>query len=156
AEAGGPRVPPRRRVRAAHPDGRAGGPRGAACARVRTLDPISPRFTVLHSPSRGRVWLVDQPDSLSWRFSMFRSSLLALCLAVLCSCSDSLPPAPVLPTAPPPGSEIALARSIAPAGATLKLTRVAHSSVLLDFGGPVVLTDPWFSEKAGYYHGEPL
>ena len=35
------------------------------------------------------------------------------------------------------------------------LTRIAHSSALLDFDGSVVLTDPWFSEKPGYYHGEP-
>jgi L-ascorbate metabolism protein UlaG (beta-lactamase superfamily) len=43
--------------------------------------------------------------------------------------------------------------------ATLTLRRVVHASVLLDFGGPTVLTDPWFSEKDGfpaYYWGEPL
>lgn len=38
----------------------------------------------------------------------------------------------------------------------LGVTRVAHASALLDFDGAVVLTDPWFSEKAGYHHGEPL
>jgi L-ascorbate metabolism protein UlaG (beta-lactamase superfamily) len=36
------------------------------------------------------------------------------------------------------------------------LTRVTHSCALLDFDGQVVLTDPWFSEKPGYYRGEPL
>ncbi len=36
------------------------------------------------------------------------------------------------------------------------VTRIAHASVLLDFGGSVVLTDPWFSEKMHYHHGEPL
>lgn len=36
------------------------------------------------------------------------------------------------------------------------VTRVTHSCVLLDFDGRVVLTDPWFSEKAGYHRGEPL
>lgn len=36
------------------------------------------------------------------------------------------------------------------------VTRVTHSCVLLDFGGHVVLTDPWFSEKPGYRRGEPL
>ena len=36
------------------------------------------------------------------------------------------------------------------------LTRVVHASVLLDLDGSVVLTDPWFSEKPGYRHGEPL
>jgi len=38
---------------------------------------------------------------------------------------------------------------------TLTITRIAHSSVLIDFDGQRVLTDPWFSEKFGYYHGEP-
>ena len=38
---------------------------------------------------------------------------------------------------------------------TLTITRIAHSSVLIDFAGYRVLTDPWFSEKFGYYHGEP-
>jgi L-ascorbate metabolism protein UlaG (beta-lactamase superfamily) len=37
----------------------------------------------------------------------------------------------------------------------LTLTRIAHSTVLLDFDGERVLTDPWFSERWGYYHGEP-
>lgn len=39
---------------------------------------------------------------------------------------------------------------------TTTLTRVTHSCVLLDFDGHRVLTDPWFSEKPGYYRGEPL
>jgi L-ascorbate metabolism protein UlaG (beta-lactamase superfamily) len=36
---------------------------------------------------------------------------------------------------------------------------VVHASVLLDFGGAKILTDPWFSQKGGfpaYYWGEPL
>ena len=36
------------------------------------------------------------------------------------------------------------------------VTRVTHSCALLDFQGQVILTDPWFSEKPGYYRGEPL
>jgi hypothetical protein len=36
------------------------------------------------------------------------------------------------------------------------LTRVVHAAVLLDFDGHQVLTDPWFSQKPGSYHGEPL
>jgi len=43
--------------------------------------------------------------------------------------------------------------------ATLTVWRVVHASVLLDFGGEKVLTDPWFSQKRGfpaYYWGEPL
>lgn len=39
--------------------------------------------------------------------------------------------------------------------ATLTLTRVAHSTTLIDIDGHIILTDPWFSEKWGYYHGEP-
>ena len=38
----------------------------------------------------------------------------------------------------------------------LILTRVAHSTTLLDFDSELILTDPWFSEKPGYYYGEPL
>src|SRR5947208_12526063 len=37
----------------------------------------------------------------------------------------------------------------------LTINRIRHSSVLIDFDGYRVLTDPWFSEKFGYYHGEP-
>jgi L-ascorbate metabolism protein UlaG (beta-lactamase superfamily) len=39
--------------------------------------------------------------------------------------------------------------------AALTITRILHSSVLLDFDGSTILTDPWFSERPGYYHGEP-
>ena len=35
------------------------------------------------------------------------------------------------------------------------VTRIGHATVLLDFGGCRILTDPWFSERWGYYHGEP-
>ncbi len=38
---------------------------------------------------------------------------------------------------------------------TTAMTRIVHTSVLLDFDGTTVLTDPWFSEKPGYYPGEP-
>lgn len=34
------------------------------------------------------------------------------------------------------------------------LTRVAHACTLLDFDGHTILTDPWLSEKTGYYQGE--
>ena len=39
---------------------------------------------------------------------------------------------------------------------TFTITRVAHACVLLDFAGHRLLTDPWFSERRGYYRGEPL
>jgi L-ascorbate metabolism protein UlaG (beta-lactamase superfamily) len=35
------------------------------------------------------------------------------------------------------------------------VTRIGHATVLLDFGACRILTDPWFSERWGYYHGEP-
>jgi L-ascorbate metabolism protein UlaG (beta-lactamase superfamily) len=38
---------------------------------------------------------------------------------------------------------------------TLTITRIAHSSVLIAIDGHAVLTDPWYSERPGYYHGEP-
>jgi len=38
---------------------------------------------------------------------------------------------------------------------TLTITRTGHASVLVDFGGGRVLTDPWFSKKFGYYLGKP-
>ena len=49
------------------------------------------------------------------------------------------------------------ADSVRPAVPTAEvvLRRIAHASVLLDFGGYRILTDPWFSERWGYYHGEP-
>lgn len=34
------------------------------------------------------------------------------------------------------------------------VTRVVHACVLLNFDGHAILTDPWLSEKAGYYQGE--
>jgi L-ascorbate metabolism protein UlaG (beta-lactamase superfamily) len=37
----------------------------------------------------------------------------------------------------------------------LVVTRIGHATVLLDFDGCRILTDPWFSERWGYYHGEP-
>ncbi|HEV2917128.1 MAG TPA: MBL fold metallo-hydrolase [Candidatus Babeliales bacterium] len=38
----------------------------------------------------------------------------------------------------------------------LVITRIDHACVLLQFNGLTILTDPWFSEKTGYYRGEPL
>jgi L-ascorbate metabolism protein UlaG (beta-lactamase superfamily) len=38
---------------------------------------------------------------------------------------------------------------------TLTITRIAHSSVLIAIDGHTILTDPWYSERPGYYHGEP-
>ena len=58
----------------------------------------------------------------------------------------ALAPAQFLPLRPTPG----LSQS------GFSVTRIGHASVLLDFGNAKVLTDPWFSEKSHYHHGEPL
>ena len=38
----------------------------------------------------------------------------------------------------------------------LTITRITHASVLIQWGDEAVLTDPWFSEKPLYHHGESL
>ncbi len=38
---------------------------------------------------------------------------------------------------------------------TTTVHRVVHASVLVDFDGARILTDPWLSEKPGYLQGEP-
>lgn len=38
---------------------------------------------------------------------------------------------------------------------TTTVQRVVHASVLLDFAGARILTDPWLSERPGYLPGEP-
>ncbi|MFI9634412.1 MBL fold metallo-hydrolase [Nocardia sp. NPDC051929] len=38
---------------------------------------------------------------------------------------------------------------------SVSVTRVVHASVLLDFGGARILTDPWLSERPFYRQGEP-
>ena len=37
---------------------------------------------------------------------------------------------------------------------TTTMHRVVHASVLLDFDGTRILTDPWLSERPGYCQGE--
>ncbi len=75
---------------------------------------------------------------------------IALAL-VLSACGTT--PAPVRQE--PPRDAITIELADGPA-APLTVTRVAHASVLLDFDGDVVLTDPWFTESSQYHHGEPL
>jgi len=38
----------------------------------------------------------------------------------------------------------------------LTITRITHSCHLIQIGDQVVLTDPWFSERAAYHPGEPI
>lgn len=67
-----------------------------------------------------------------------------------------LRPAPVLTGPAPAGLVAKLKGSSGQAPGAFSVTRVAHASVLLDFGNATVLTDPWFSEKTHFHHGEPL
>jgi L-ascorbate metabolism protein UlaG (beta-lactamase superfamily) len=62
-------------------------------------------------------------------------------------------PAPVVGAKPADARPIAAASETAP---PLSITRIAHASVLLDFDGVRVLTDPWFTEMLHYHQGEPL
>jgi L-ascorbate metabolism protein UlaG (beta-lactamase superfamily) len=67
-----------------------------------------------------------------------------------------LSPAPVISGAPPAGLSAKLKASPGQTPGAFTVTRIAHASVLLDFGNATVLTDPWFSEKTHFHHGEPL
>ncbi len=82
-------------------------------------------------------------------------SLAALAAGGALAASFLLAPrqtAPVV-SGPPPA---ALAAKLNGSPGAFSVTRIAHASVLLDFGNATVLTDPWFSEKLHYHHGEPL
>ncbi len=39
---------------------------------------------------------------------------------------------------------------------SISFVRIGHATTLISVGNKHILTDPWFSEKKGYYHGEPL
>ncbi len=71
-----------------------------------------------------------------------------------------LQPAPALSGPPAEALSATLkAKPKSPAGlapGAFSVTRIAHALVLLDFGIATVLTDPWFSEKTHFHHGEPL
>jgi L-ascorbate metabolism protein UlaG (beta-lactamase superfamily) len=67
-----------------------------------------------------------------------------------------LQPAPVRTGAVPAAQSIALRPTAGGVASGFSVTRIAHASVLLDFGNAKVLTDPWFSEKLHFHHGEPL
>jgi L-ascorbate metabolism protein UlaG (beta-lactamase superfamily) len=64
--------------------------------------------------------------------------------------------APVLSGPPRAALAAKLKSSPGKVPGAFSVTRIAHASVLLDFGNATVLTDPWFSEKLHYHHGEPL
>jgi L-ascorbate metabolism protein UlaG (beta-lactamase superfamily) len=68
----------------------------------------------------------------------------------------TLRPAPVRTGPPPAPLSVKLKATPGQAADAFTVTRIAHASVLLDFGNATVLTDPWFSEKTHFHHGEPL
>jgi len=75
-----------------------------------------------------------------------------LCLAlVIAGCGTT--PARVVAERPRPLPPVAVAGR---APGRVAITRIAHASVLIDFDGEIVLTDPWFTESSQYHHGEPL
>jgi L-ascorbate metabolism protein UlaG (beta-lactamase superfamily) len=64
--------------------------------------------------------------------------------------------APTLPALAEPLPEVVLGEGETAGAPRLTLTRVAHSAVLLDFDGVRILTDPWFTQREGYFQGEPV
>jgi L-ascorbate metabolism protein UlaG (beta-lactamase superfamily) len=92
------------------------------------------------------------------RVLMYGLGLGAACAGAVSLLGASFLLSPVW-LAPAVGTRPADAVSIAPSKTTaapLAVTRIAHASVLLDFDGVRVLTDPWFTEKWHYHQGEPL
>ena len=90
--------------------------------------------------------------------------VVAISIAALAACAGlaasfllaPLRPAPTLTQSVSVPLQAKLKGLSAPAASAFSVTRIAHASVLLDFGNATVLTDPWFSEKTHYHHGEPL
>jgi L-ascorbate metabolism protein UlaG (beta-lactamase superfamily) len=80
--------------------------------------------------------------------------LLGVVVAALLAWPAS--PAPVVSSRPADAPPARIVSPAEPVAARLAVTRVAHASVLLDFDGEQVLTDPWFTETEEYHHGEPL
>src|SRR4051812_36549189 len=81
------------------------------------------------------------------RIASMKTTLATLLLLSGCS----LTAAEVIATPPPDAAPIEVSLP-----ARLAVTRIAHASALIELGEVKVLTDPWFSEKAAYHHGEPL
>jgi L-ascorbate metabolism protein UlaG (beta-lactamase superfamily) len=90
-----------------------------------------------------------------WLFT----AVLVLCAAAALAASfffAPLVPAPVRTGAVPPAQYITLRPTPGNAISGFTVARIAHASVLLDFGNAKVLTDPWFSEKTHFHQGELL
>lgn len=54
----------------------------------------------------------------------------------------------------PPALTMRLPRAAAEPALPLRITRIAHASVLIQYGDGALLTDPWFSERPLYHPGE--
>src|SRR4051812_13047921 len=81
---------------------------------------------------------------------------LALAGALVTFLVNRVVAVPVISSRPPDAPAVhAVSTAQAPPG-RLAVTRIAHASVLIDFAGAVVLTDPWFTDTEEYRHGEPL
>lgn len=96
--------------------------------------------------------------TLQLRRLLLPAIIIARSVAVLAASFFIAPlgPAPVRAGAAPPAQSIALRPFAGSTASGFSVTRIAHASVLLDFGNAKVLTDPWFSEKMHFHHGEPL
>ena len=85
-----------------------------------------------------------------------RQTKISIVIAVaifLQSCSTTLLVSPVRETYP---QKLFSWSSLKPTADTIQFVRIAHATTLITVGNKIILTDPWFSEKSGYYHGEPL
>ena len=63
--------------------------------------------------------------------------------------------APVISAPPPPVAPVVIRGRGGPT-APFSVERISHATVLFDFDGARILTDPWFTEAPEYHHGEPL
>ncbi|MGA9522024.1 MAG: MBL fold metallo-hydrolase [Myxococcaceae bacterium] len=61
--------------------------------------------------------------------------------------------APVIAQVPPQAAPVEVSGG---GGREVAVTRVVHSSLLIELGGGLVLTDPWFTETSQYRTGEPV
>ena len=81
--------------------------------------------------------------------SMTSSRALVICSLVLTACAPTR--SAVISHTPRP-----LAVRAAGVTGQIAVTRIAHSTVLVEINGARVLTDPWFTESSQYHPGEPL
>ena len=101
--------------------------------------------------------LADLTTIFEGEASMFSAVLFALAAAGL---QIDLPTqgvtdAAVISAAPPPIAPVVIRGRGGPT-APFSVERISHASVLFDFNGARILTNPWFTEAPEYHHGEPL